>query len=164
MSENQKAEFQFTIEGNAIAQPRQRFAMRKNKFGKNIMVNYIKEDHPIHAWKRLVALFARQHRPKNWPMDEPVQLSVLFILPRQTKILKYLSGKPTTRLPAYAPAFQVADVDNLVKAIMDAMNGVLWKDDSQVWGLWSKKMYASIDEKPRVIIKLLAGVEPDELK
>lgn len=164
MAESPKPEFQFTILGDAIAQPRQKFSLKTNRFGKKRMVNFIKDDHPIHAWKQLVAMYARQHKPKNWPMNEPVQLSVFFILPRQPKLKKFLLGKPATRFPASAPAFNVADVDNLVKAVMDAMNGVVWKDDSQVWGLWSKKVYAAIDEKPRVIIKLLAGVEEHELK
>lgn len=33
------------------------------------------------------------------------------------------------------------DVDNLAKAVLDAMNGVLWKDDSQVFRLVTEKVY-----------------------
>lgn len=38
------------------------------------------------------------------------------------------------------------DVDNVAKAILDAMNGIVYEDDSQVAGLVIKKFYAEKDE------------------
>ena len=34
------------------------------------------------------------------------------------------------------------DVDNLAKSILDAMNGVIWKDDAQVFRLTAEKTYS----------------------
>jgi len=39
------------------------------------------------------------------------------------------------------------DLDNVAKAILDALNGVVYKDDSQICELFVKKMYCT---KPRV--------------
>ena len=35
------------------------------------------------------------------------------------------------------------DIDNLAKSILDGMNGVVWKDDSQIVSLHVTKVYAS---------------------
>jgi Holliday junction resolvase RusA-like endonuclease len=35
------------------------------------------------------------------------------------------------------------DIDNLAKSILDGMNGVIWKDDSQIVSLHVTKVYAS---------------------
>ncbi len=34
-----------------------------------------------------------------------------------------------------------ADIDNLAKLVLDAANGVIWADDSQVWALRALKVY-----------------------
>lgn len=154
------SELQFTIDGHAIAQPRQRFAVHRGK-----VRCYIDKAHPIHAWKQLVKMFARQHKPKDWLLGEPVQLSILFVLPRLTeKYHLFFADKPKERFPAHQPAFCVADIDNLAKAVMDALNGVLWEDDSQVWGLWTQKLYAADGERPRVVVRVLTGIEDGELQ
>lgn len=44
-----------------------------------------------------------------------------------------------------------ADADNCAKTIMDAINGLAYKDDAQVTYLVSRKHYS---EKPRVIVQL----------
>ena len=52
-----------------------------------------------------------------------------------------LSG---TLLPAKKP-----DIDNIAKAALDGLNGVVWRDDSLIVGLSIKKLYG---EKPRLEI------------
>lgn len=44
------------------------------------------------------------------------------------------------------------DLDNYIKAVMDAMNGVLWDDDGQIVEIWSIKRYAQ--EKPHIRISV----------
>ena len=36
------------------------------------------------------------------------------------------------------------DIDNLAKSILDGMNGVVWKDDSQIVSLHVTKVYAGV--------------------
>ena len=52
-----------------------------------------------------------------------------------------LSG---TLLPAKKP-----DVDNIAKAALDGLNGIVWRDDSLIVGLSIKKRYS---ERPRLEI------------
>ena len=47
------------------------------------------------------------------------------------------------------------DIDNVAKAILDALNGVVYKDDNQIVELHIKKLYS---DEPRVIVKI-EGVE-----
>ena len=41
------------------------------------------------------------------------------------------------------PTRHTVDIDNLVKTVMDALNGVVWKDDDQVIELKAKKHYTT---------------------
>jgi Holliday junction resolvase RusA-like endonuclease len=46
------------------------------------------------------------------------------------------------------------DIDNLTKIIFDALNGVAWKDDSQIATLTAYKIYSE-EEKTILTIKIL---------
>ena len=43
------------------------------------------------------------------------------------------------------------DLDNVVKAVLDALNGVAYKDDSRVVGLYSQKVYS---DNPGVLVEI----------
>ena len=43
------------------------------------------------------------------------------------------------------PHTKVPDLDNLLKALMDAINGVAWADDKQVTDIIASKHYADAD-------------------
>ena len=46
------------------------------------------------------------------------------------------------------------DADNYAKIIMDALNGVAWKDDSQIYFLWVEKNYHEKMGSPRMEITI----------
>ena len=46
------------------------------------------------------------------------------------------------------------DTDNLVKGTLDALTGVLWKDDSQICTLHAHKEYSS---NPRIAMDIVTG-------
>ncbi|WP_153905122.1 RusA family crossover junction endodeoxyribonuclease, partial [Acinetobacter baumannii] len=48
------------------------------------------------------------------------------------------------------------DVDNYVKGIKDALNKVIWKDDSQIVSIVAEKFYS---QKPRIEVKVQAMEE-----
>ncbi len=80
--------------------------------------------------------------------NEPLEISILafFSIPQSaSKKLKkmMLTGEV---LPTKKP-----DCDNLIKIILDALNGVCFHDDSQVCRIYFEKMYA---EKPCVKVKI----------
>ena len=50
------------------------------------------------------------------------------------------------------PHLKRPDLDNLVKAILDAYNGIVWQDDSQIYCIQAQKIYCN---KERTEIKVL---------
>lgn len=46
-----------------------------------------------------------------------------------------LSGPVEVRMVVYPMAARKMDIDNVLKATLDAMTGIVWADDSQVWKL-----------------------------
>ena len=48
-----------------------------------------------------------------------------------------------TGLAKDAPRYPRPDVDNATKAVLDALNGVAWEDDSQVTRLVVEKSYGT---------------------
>lgn len=63
----------------------------------------------------------------------PVELDVAFYVRRPLKL--------TRRCPVVKP-----DLDNLVKAVKDSLNGIVWKDDCQIVKLSAVKAYNINDE------------------
>lgn len=78
------------------------------------------------------AMIAMGEKP---PMTGPVRLFVEFaLMPPRTGIPKYKWGwLPHTKKP---------DVDKLLRALNDALTGVVWRDDSQVCVCAINKVYA----------------------
>lgn len=80
------------------------------------------------------------------PSYEPFKVKITAIIrpPKSTskKMTNELNGKPYTKKP---------DVDNIAKCILDSLNGLVYKDDSQVTELIIKKEYG-IESK--VIVEL----------
>ena len=73
-------------------------------------------------------------------LEGPVLVVLHFLLPR---------GKTVRRkIPSVKP-----DLDKLVRAVMDALEGYCYKNDSQVVGVLASKQYA-IDEDPGVHVTL----------
>lgn len=82
------------------------------------------------AYSDLVGVLCRVASSHTGPLDGPVALSVNFTLKAPAKMPRDRS-LPTTKL----------DIDNLIKAIMDGMNGIAWHDDAQVVSISATKAY-----------------------
>lgn len=85
-------------------------------------------------------------------IEGPVELRLLIDsqIPASWSKRKQAQALLGEILPATKP-----DVDNVVKAIGDGLNGVVWKDDSQVTDLIVRKRYA---EKPQVRVMVRPAV------
>jgi Holliday junction resolvase RusA-like endonuclease len=94
------------------------------------------------AWKEIVrTAFNSFHKP---PITNPIRLRVSFFLPRP-KALKGEDAVPHVKKP---------DVDNLLKALMDAMTvAKVWKDDAQVFESLAGKYYAGKKTGAQIIIE-----------
>ncbi len=132
------------IPGNPVPQGRPRACIR----GKHASVY---EDAKSKDWKKTIAVHARasvtedftQNDSGHWNkwklIDTAIKLNVEFRLLRPKSVSVKKRPEPTTR----------PDLDNLIKAVKDALNGVLWRDDSQIIELEAKKVY---DNPPGVDI------------
>lgn len=89
-------------------------------------------------YESTVALAASQAMAGRPPIEGPVSVSMFIALPipaswSKRKQAQALDGQ---LLPITKP-----DVDNVVKAVFDAINGVVWGDDTQVVDAWVTKRY-----------------------
>ena len=91
-------------------------------------------------WQGDVRKYAMANRPVPVPVG-PVVLDVQFVLPRP----KSLSKNVTWHI-------KKPDLDNLVKSVKDAMNGIMYKDDAQVAEEIVEKRYCYVDESPCVVV------------
>jgi Holliday junction resolvase RusA-like endonuclease len=110
---------EITIDIEPVPQPRQRTATIGGRAR-----SYIPKCHQIHGYKSVIA--ARLH---DWPCYEkgvPVRLSMVFRFAMPASWSRAKRERMRGRLHAQKP-----DIDNLLKAVMDAMNGC-WGDDCQV--------------------------------
>jgi len=114
----------FWVEGLPIGQPRTKAA----RIG-----SFVRMYTPpvANQWKTEVgrSAMASMVRDNVKSITVPVRLACIFYFPRPKK--HYLKGMLRTGCPYYHP--QKPDLDNLEKAVMDALtNYGIWRDDAQV--------------------------------
>ena len=83
-----------------------------------------------------------RHIARKWAHErqsDPARLDIVFGMPIPQSWSKKQQDAAASGLilPSKKP-----DIDNLIKAVMDALNGVAYDDDNQVIELSAKKVYA----------------------
>ena len=81
----------------------------------------------------------------------PVVVNMLFYLPRP----KNHYGKKGLLPSAPKKMITKPDLDNLEKAVMDALTGVCWEDDRLIVGKTSMKEYVEEEMSPRTEITVM---------
>lgn len=71
------------------------------------------------------------------PYEGPIWLYLVFEMPIPSSLSKKRAEALEGELHYKRP-----DIDNLVKFVLDAINGVIWKDDAQVTELYAQKRYS----------------------
>lgn len=95
-------------------------------------------------WKNAVAAWAVAAMTKaniNAPIDSPVRLDITFVLARP----KY-HYRTNGQLKPNAPMYHTSTPDRtkLLRCAEDAMNSVVWRDDSQVCAGTIEKVYGAV--------------------
>ena len=94
--------------------------------GRIVQVNSAKHK----RWRNAVSFAALDLvGPDFEPLDEPLELSVIFYLPRPKSV--------TRDFPAVMP-----DVDKLLRAVFDSLSGIIYVDDSRIITATAQKRYA----------------------
>ncbi len=94
-------------------------------YERDIATSYIEHGGELHEGACALRVVAYFTIPKSWPKYKKTQQK----------------GLPHTQKP---------DIDNLIKAILDGLNGVAWKDDAQVCKVTASKRW--YDGKPMAIV------------
>lgn len=129
----------FEVPGDAVAKARPRF----NGKTKRTYTPAKTKHYETH-----VKTVAMQHAPKE-PLTGPLEAKLIFYRP----MLKSFSKKRQQEAEDgfYRPITK-ADLDNLCKSVLDAMNGIVFKDDAQIVTLISEKYYS---HEPRVYVEIV---------
>jgi Holliday junction resolvase RusA-like endonuclease len=98
-------------------------------------------------YKEYVALIARQYAPKK-PIEGALSVNI--------KIYRQIPKSTTKKdralfLAGIKRPVVKSDTSNYVKGIEDALNGIIYKDDSQIVDLYAAKYYS---DNPRVEISV----------
>lgn len=95
------------------------------------------------------AIFARSMN-NHPPLQGNVRLSIIFFMPTPKSLPKKDRDSWHSKKP---------DLDNLIKLVMDSMNGVCFRDDSQVCLIIAMKGYS---DSPRTEIIMTEGTNVRE--
>ena len=126
----------------------------KRYLGRGVMVESSKR---LPGWRADVRGTALARLPQ--PVSGPVALVATFCFPRPKA--HYRTGKYAELLRPAAPGAwehtNRPDVDKLLRAVLDALTGVVWLDDSQVTRVFGAKRWCDPGEPPGAEIHV-AGV------
>jgi len=135
----------FTIPGQPQVLRRPRFARR----GKHVTAYDPAKN--VTA-KESLAVQAASHAPAT-PHDGPVSLWVEFWFARPQSHFRAGDRQGSVK-PQHADNRHTghrADTSNLVKLVEDALTGIYWQDDCQIWELVAHKRYG---DRPRTTITI----------
>lgn len=136
---------QITIPGTPVAKGRPR-AVRKGRIG--VRMYTPAKTAKFEAWCRLAATAVWGNQA---PLDGPLSVIFMIYMPIPTSLSAKkraeLMGKPHTKKP---------DASNIIKAVEDAFNGIVWSDDSQISLLTAHKVY---DTEPRIEVNVAQILE-----
>lgn len=129
---------EFKVEGKAVPQPRPRVVRMRN--GQSRAYNSEKSV----VYKRIVkaAALSEMNKQRLTMTDRPLAMRLTFVFtPPKSYTKKKLEAVKSGEL-RYT---KKPDLDNLAKAILDACNNTVYKDDSQIITLSINKEYGHTD-------------------
>ena len=108
---------------------------------------------PSKKDKKDLLLQVMKYAPKP-PITAPIRIILIFYMPRPKS--HFRTGKYRHLLKSNQPEFHsyTPDLDNLVKMVCDSLNGVFYKDDSQIAQIKAEKIYCDVGENPKTEIHI----------
>jgi len=95
-------------------------------------------------WRQRIATEGQAKRPIHWDMDQAILLNIDFLMPRPKSLPKKVIED--VKRP---------DLDKLIRAVMDALTGIFYQDDSQVIHIFASKKYVGKNDTPGVTITVI---------
>lgn len=123
------------IQHNFKITPVQQSRPRARRFGNGISMYDPKK---VKDFKKAIR---QEIEPLNpVPFDCPVSVNVIFRRPNQKNIShkKKIEREMRKELPIVKP-----DLDNYIKSLFDALNGLYWTDDNLICAIRAYKVYST---------------------
>jgi Holliday junction resolvase RusA-like endonuclease len=123
----------FKVDGNPVGKQRARYAKRGN-----FVQTYTPEK--TRTYETLIKESAKQAMGSSEPLETPVTL-YLYIrvcVPKSCTKKRLEAIQNGSEKPIKKP-----DASNILKSVEDGMNGVVYKDDSQIVNIHVAKVYSS---------------------
>lgn len=154
----------FTIQGDPMPQPRPRTRVLTIPRGPEcracgrtldeINRAVIYDPPNAKAWKAEAANVARRAMGGRPLIEGPVEVRIdaVFALAKS-------HHRKTIDVPA-KPRDGKPDAENVAKAVLDAMTGVVYRDDAQVWDLRVRKITGGQEDFPLVKVRVVRTNNP----
>lgn len=140
----------FHVHGLPVGQPR----VKATRLGSHARVY---TPGTADAWK--AAVVAEAVAAGATPVLDDVRCLISFVQPRPKG--HYRTGKRAGELRNDLPPFpRRYDLDNLAKAVLDALRGITWGDDCQVQRLVVSRRWANPGETPGALVEVERMVGP----
>ena len=120
----------FRVYGEPVAKGRPRFTRQGRAYTPK----------KTHDYEDEVAKMAKVAMGSSEPLETPVTVCVYVTFPIPPS---YSKKRTEACLNGSEAHTKRPDLDNCVKAITDGMNGIVYKDDSQIVNLHAKKVYGT---------------------
>ena len=153
-------DYQYTIPGPPRPQLRHRSRYIKGTKGRKGFVHMYDDPTSVADKKRIRDfMWGKEVKPL---LDCPLRVDLVFHMPRP--LAHYGTGRNSHILKPEAPKLhrRKPDIDNLRKLLMDALTGIVWRDDSIVCLGTTEKCYADVP-RTEVFIKVLKETEQENL-
>lgn len=128
----------FFAPGEPVAKARARHRNIKTKSGKSFVQSYTPKK--TVQYETMIADLAKQQMIMREPTSAPIKLDLVLFFEIPKTWPKWKQEAAQTNYIAHTSK---PDADNVVKAIKDGLNGVVWVDDSQVCEVHVMKLYSN---------------------
>lgn len=106
----------------------------------------------VAPWRAVVAGHARRLQPDQWHAKLPVSLTLTFVFARPKAHFR-ANGNLKENAPQHCVT-RIGDLDKLCRAVCDALTGIAYDDDSQVFSINAERRYATASESPGALITI----------
>lgn len=125
----------------------------KRAYKRGNHINVVDDNPNSRAWKKQVAQYAGEVMAGAKLLDGPLELELRFYRSRPKG---HLSKRTDVELVPSAPAFPITrpDTTKLIRAVEDALTGIVWRDDAQVVDQHAFKRYGA-PERAEIVVRPL---------
>ncbi|EEV4788417.1 RusA family crossover junction endodeoxyribonuclease [Listeria monocytogenes] len=106
-------------------------------------------------YKKKIANVAKMYAPGT-PISTPIKIKLIFFVPIPKSKSKVWKQRAVLgqEFPAVRP-----DIDNFTKAVLDALNGIMFSDDGKIVELIAYKRYSYLPRTEVSITELVSEVQ-----